>query len=222
MGAGGLGGPARGEPGAPGRALPAHPRGDGRHPGRRHVLALPARPEVLGGGREDPAREGGGLDLRHGEEGRAHEVSAPSNRLPTASLDTSRAAVRRVLWTTLLLNIVVSVSKIVVGKLSGSMSMVADGYHSLMDGTNNVVGLVVTHLAYRPPDEGHPYGHRKFETAATVLIGLALLGLAYNVMEQALGSAAHTRLPAIGLVNWIVQLGTLAVNLFVATYESWQ
>ena len=55
-----------------------------------------------------------------------------------------------------------------MGKLSGSMAMVADGYHSLTDGGNNIAGLVVTGYAYAPPDEGHPYGHRKFETAATL------------------------------------------------------
>ena len=45
--------------------------------------------------------------------------------------------------------------------------MVADGYHSLVDGSNNVIGLIVAAFAFRPPDPGHPYGHRKFETAAT-------------------------------------------------------
>ena len=48
------------------------------------------------------------------------------------------AGVRRVLLITLLLNVVVCVAKILVGKLSGSMAMVADGYHSLTDGANNV------------------------------------------------------------------------------------
>ena len=87
------------------------------------------------------------------------------------------------------------------------MSMVADGYHSLIDGANNVVGLVVTHLAYAPPDAGHPYGHRKFETAATLAIGLALLGLAYQVIEEALRPrrrhpAARGGPPQLGGHGW--------------------
>ena len=138
------------------------------------------------------------------------------------SADVAKAGVRRVLWVTLILNVVVSGSKIVVGKLTGSLSMVADGYHSLMDGSNNVIGLVVTTFAYAPPDEGHPYGHRKFETAATLLIGFALLGLAYNVVENALSAAGHSRLPEIGVINWVVMGVTLAVNLFVAAYEARQ
>jgi cation diffusion facilitator family transporter len=145
--------------------------------------------------------------------------------MATVTADTSDVAsrgVRRVLWITLLLNLVVSGSKILVGKLTGSLSMVADGYHSLMDGSNNVVGLVVTAFAYAPPDEGHPYGHRKFETAATLVIGLALLGLAYNVFEQSLSATGRTHLPEIGLLNWTVMVVTLGVNLFVASYETRQ
>lgn len=134
--------------------------------------------------------------------------------------DARKTRVRRVLWATLALNVLVSAAKITVGKLSGSMSMVADGYHSLMDGSNNVIGLIVTTFAYAPPDEGHPYGHRKFETAATLFIGLALLGVAYNVVEDALAQVASPHLPVIGAANWLVMASTLAANLFTAWYES--
>jgi cation diffusion facilitator family transporter len=129
------------------------------------------------------------------------------------------AAVRRVLGLTLLLNVLVSAGKIVVGKLSFSLSMVADGYHSLTDGLNNVVGLVVAGFAYKPPDAGHPYGHRKFETAATAFIGLALLAVAYHLVQQAFASVAATARPAVGALNWIVMGATLVVNMFVAWYE---
>jgi cation diffusion facilitator family transporter len=131
-----------------------------------------------------------------------------------------RAGVRRVLWTTLALNVVVSSGKILVGKLSGSLSMVADGFHSLVDGSNNVIGLIVLTFAYAPPDRGHPYGHRKFETAATLGIGLALLGLAYQVVAGAFASLREPRLPEIGALNWVVMAATLAMNVFVAWYEA--
>jgi cation diffusion facilitator family transporter len=134
--------------------------------------------------------------------------------------DVARAAVKRVLWTTLGLNLLVSAAKIAVGTLSGSMSMLADGYHSLIDGINNVVGIVVAGFAYAPPDAGHPYGHRKFETAATLLIGFALLSVAYHVVSEALSSVTRAHLPVVGRLNWIVMGVTLAVNLIVAWYEA--
>jgi len=98
--------------------------------------------------------------------------------------------------------------------------MVADGYHSLLDGSNNILGLIVVGWAAQPPDHDHPYGHRKFETAASLAIGLALLGLAYRVTEDALGRLASPQLPNIGPLNWAVMAVTLAVNVFVARYES--
>lgn len=133
---------------------------------------------------------------------------------------TNRHGVRGVLWVTLGLNVAVSGAKILVGTLSGSLSMVADGYHSLVDGSNNVIGLIVLAFAHAPPDRGHPYGHRKFETTATLGIGLALLGVAYRVLEGALLGMRQSRLPEIGPLNWIVMALTLGVNVFVSWYES--
>jgi cation diffusion facilitator family transporter len=140
--------------------------------------------------------------------------------MPTAELTSH--GVRRVLGITLLLNVVVSAAKILVGTLAGSMAMVADGYHSLTDGANNVAGLVVTGYAYAPPDEGHPYGHRKFETAATLAIALALLSVSYHLISEALSRSAATELPEIGPLAWAVMIVTLVVNMFVASYEARQ
>jgi cation diffusion facilitator family transporter len=133
----------------------------------------------------------------------------------------SAAGVRRVLLLTLALNVTVSVAKVVVGTLTRSLAMVADGYHSLMDGLNNVAGLVITGFAYAPPDAGHQYGHRKFETAAAVLLGAGLLGVSYHVALTGFrGVAAAAPPPAVGALNWAVMLATLAVNFGVARYEA--
>ena len=145
-----------------------------------------------------------------------------STPVAAPAMELAGSGVRRVLWITLVLNVLVSVGKIVVGKLSGSMAMVADGYHSLTDGANNVVGLVVTSFAYAPPDEGHPYGHRKFETAATLAIALALLSVSYHVISEALNKSAADRIPEIGILAWAVMVGTLVVNMFIASYEARQ
>jgi cation diffusion facilitator family transporter len=114
----------------------------------------------------------------------------------------------------------VSAGKVLVGHLSGSLAMIADGYHSLVDGSNNVIGLIVAAFAFRPPDPGHPYGHRKFETAATSLIGIALLSLAWEVLSGALARTAKPALPEISLLNWAVMGVTIGVNLFVSWYEA--
>jgi cation diffusion facilitator family transporter len=140
--------------------------------------------------------------------------------MATIDTEVQSSGVRRVLWVTLALNVAVSAGKVVVGHLSGSLAMVADGYHSLVDGSNNVLGLIVSAFAFRPPDAAHPYGHRKFETAATLVIGAALTALAWELLAGALGRATKPELPAIGLLNWLVMAATIAVNLGVSWYEA--
>jgi cation diffusion facilitator family transporter len=134
--------------------------------------------------------------------------------------DVTRNGVRRVLWTTLALNLAVSGGKIVVGTLAGSLAVVADGYHSLVDGSNNVLGLIVAAYAFAPPDRGHPYGHRKFETAAALFIGVALLLLAWELMVHALGQAGRPSAPDVGPATWAMMIATLAMNAFVTRYEA--
>jgi len=139
--------------------------------------------------------------------------------MPSLHSDVTRRGVRRVLWITLGLNLAVSGGKIAVGLLTASLAMVADGYHSLVDGSNNVIGLIVAAYAFAPPDRGHPYGHRKFETAATVVIGVALLLLSYDVLTGTLGRVHESTLPLVGPLNWTVMIATIGVNIFVSWYE---
>lgn len=135
------------------------------------------------------------------------------------SVDRSRA-VRRVLWWVLALNVGVAVAKLGYGLLIDSVSITADGFHSLFDGTSNIIGLIGLGLAARPADKSHPYGHGKYETFASAAIGALLLFAAWRV-----GSSAIVRIqdpgagPAVDGVSFVVMLLTLAVNLVVTTAE---
>ena len=89
---------------------------------------------------------------------------------PSALRPDRYAAVARVLVSVLVLNLLVATAKIVFGYTSGAISILSDGFHSLTDAGSNVVGLVGVRAAGRPPDEDHPYGHRKYETVAAAAV----------------------------------------------------
>lgn len=142
--------------------------------------------------------------------------------------DQQRArAVAWVLWVTLALNWLVAAAKILIGLLSARTTVLADGFHSLLDGANNVVALVVIRLAARPPDEDHPYGHRKFENLAAMVIGGVVVLLAWETLRLVFSSLYHGlatphQNPVGTTVDWIFVgiIGTaLLVNLGVAAYE---
>lgn len=138
--------------------------------------------------------------------------------MPSAS-DRNRS-IRRVLWVVLFLNVAVALAKLVYGILSHSAAMEADGFHSLFDGASNVIGLVGMWYAGRPADEDHPYGHDKFETFAAAVIGILLVVAGYTVGKGALDSLLGEGLPTeVTTISFVVMLGTLAVNLFVTTWE---
>lgn len=128
-------------------------------------------------------------------------------------------AVRRVLWTTLALNLLVASAKLVYGLQAGLLAMAADGVHSFLDGGSNIVGLVGVSAARRPPDRDHPYGHRKFETFAALSIGGMLLLASWEILKAAWGRLPGGTVPEVGGLGYFVMIVTMAVNLGVSLYE---
>ena len=138
---------------------------------------------------------------------------------PAAAVNRQRA-IERVLGVTLALNLAVAVAKIVYGHAVDALAIRADGFHSLTDAANNVVGIVALRLANRPPDSGHPYGHHKIEVVTASLVGVSLLAMAFDVIRSSLASLGGSApLPAIDAGAFVVLGATLAVNLIVAGYE---
>ncbi len=137
----------------------------------------------------------------------------------SASSGTS-ADVKRILWAVFGLNLLVAGAKFVWGVLSGSASMQADGIHSVFDSLGNVIGLIGIAIASRPADESHPYGHSKFETYGSLLIGLLLLVAAVEIGYSAVQGIlnGHSDVEVTG-VSFAVMAVTLVINLCVTFFE---
>ncbi len=89
--------------------------------------------------------------------------------------DISREAhVRKVTWIGLLANIALAGIKLASGYFGKSQALIADAIHSLTDTTTDLAVIAGSHFWSRPPDESHPYGHRRLETLVSVFIGLML------------------------------------------------
>ena len=87
----------------------------------------------------------------------------------------------RASWIGLAINLVLTVFKFVAGLLGNSSAMTADAVHSFSDLVTDAVAIVAFKLAGRPTDETHDYGHGKFETLASVIVGLSLIGVAIGI-----------------------------------------
>lgn len=127
--------------------------------------------------------------------------------------------VKRVLWLILFANLAVAAAKIAVGSLIRSNSLTADGFHSLTDGSSNIVGLVGIWFASKPKDEDHPYGHKKFEILAGLFIGGMLFVIGGKVIITAIDRLINPITPDITPVSIVALILTLCINIFVSTYE---
>src|SRR6185295_8993687 len=129
------------------------------------------------------------------------------------------SAIQWVLFMTFLLNLLATAAKLGVGLWSGALSLVADGLDTLFDGLSNVIGLIAVRISSQPPDEDHPYGHRKFETLAALFIAAALFITAWE-----LGRSAIERLinPQPVSVQWWTIGVLIAGSILQAITGAWE
>lgn len=105
------------------------------------------------------------------------EQSIPANQI---------GEINRATLVGMVLNIILGLAKVVIGLISHSQALLADGIHSFSDLVTDVALLLGVKYWSRPPDESHPYGHGRIETAVNLFIGGAILSVAIGIAVQAL------------------------------------
>jgi cation diffusion facilitator family transporter len=134
-------------------------------------------------------------------------------------------AVTRVVWITMALNLVNALLKLTVGALSGNLTVISDSVHGFLDASNNVVGLIALKASWRPPDENHPYGHRKYEALASLAIGGLMTLTSWEILRAVIARLSRdAELPAHrGQLAWLwiaMVLAGLAINVAISIYEA--
>jgi len=122
-------------------------------------------------------------------------------------LKTSRETyVRKVTWVGLLINIALACIKFAAGYIGRSQALTADAIHSLTDTTTDFAVIAGSHFWSRPPDESHPYGHRRLETLVTVFIGLMLAAAGIGIGWDAVSALRDKHATPPG---WIALLAAM-------------
>ena len=124
------------------------------------------------------------------------------------------------LWVVLGLNLLVAAAKLFVALSTGALAVMADAIHSAFDASSNIIGLVGLWIAARPPDRSHPYGHRKYETFATLIIGGLLLLASWEILKGATERAFTGAALDISTQSIVIAALTFPANLAVAAYET--
>jgi len=127
--------------------------------------------------------------------------------------------IRRILIIILFFNWLVAFSKLIYGLVTRSAAMTADGVHSFADGASNIIGLVGIWAASKPLDDDHPYGHKKYETVATLGIAVMLFLASFDIIKDSFLRLFHPVVPDVNIFSFSLMVVGFFINLIVMTYE---
>ena len=142
---------------------------------------------------------------------KSHRLTIWQQGLPVDMNLSREVYVRRVTWIGFIINIFLSGLKFAAGYAGNSQAVIADAIHSLTDTTTDLAVIAGSHYWSRPPDDGHPYGHRRLETLITAFIGLMLAAAGIGIGWQAI-STLHEK--QASPPAWIA-LGAALVSILV-------
>ncbi len=104
-------------------------------------------------------------------------------------------------------NVCLSGAQVAAGLLAGSQGLIADGIHSLSDLLADFVVLLANRHSHKEADDDHQYGHQRYETAASLFLGLSLLAVGIGMVWSAAGKVIH---PSTAPVQWLALYVALA------------
>jgi len=122
-------------------------------------------------------------------------------------------------WVSVVVNIFLTLAQVIGGFFANSQSLIADGLHSLSDLLSDFVVLVASHKSKKDADEDHHYGHYRYETAASLILGVMLVivgvGMLWNVGHKIVGGITVSQVQLYAL--WIA-IGTLIAKELLFKY----
>lgn len=135
-----------------------------------------------------------------------------------------RLAASRSTWVSVFVNLLLTAAQIVAGVLTKSQALVADGLHSASDLASDAIVLLANRHAHKDADEDHPYGHRRFENAASLALGLLMAAVGVGLLVSAAGRLqspeavppVHPAALAVALVTLVAKEGLFRYLLRVA------
>ena len=139
-----------------------------------------------------------------------HSTHTPAQRAVAATRST---------WVSVVVNGVLSATQIVVGVFAHSQGLIADGIHSLSDLVADFVVLLANHHSHKDADLDHPYGHQRFETGASLALGLLLLAVGVGMVWSALHKLeAPQAIATVHVAALWVAVGALAAKELLFRY----
>ena len=146
----------------------------------------------------------------HGSSSHRH---GPHHSQDAASGDSRFAQGQRITWISVGVNVVLTIMQVFVGWVAHSQSLIADAMHTLSDIVSDAFVLYANRKGAEAADAEHPYGHGRYETAASLVLGVVLAGTGIGILVTAAERLSRLdQLPPVGVAAMWAALFTLAAK----------
>ena len=122
-------------------------------------------------------------------------------------------------WVGIVCNVLLSIGKFLAGTLTGSVSITADALNNLSDASGSIVTLVGFHVAGKPADEHHPYGHARAEYLSGLVVAALILVIGLELAKSSLDKILHPAPVLFSAVAIGVLLASIAVKLWMCLFN---
>lgn len=116
-------------------------------------------------------------------------------------------------------NLFLFVIKFVIGTIVHSVSVQADGVNNLTDAGSNIISILSFHLANKPADKDHPFGHERTETIASLFVGILILVLGFETAKESISKVIHPGSIDFRIASVIILLISIIVKFWMYAYN---
>ena len=116
-------------------------------------------------------------------------------------------------------NLFLCVIKFVIGTIVHSVSIQADGVNNLTDAGSNIISILSFHLANKPADKDHPFGHERTETIASLFVGILILVLGFETAKESISKVIHPESIDFRIASVIILLISIIVKFWMYAYN---
>lgn len=119
----------------------------------------------------------------------------------------------------ILSNLLLFAGKLIVGTLSGSVSITADAMNNLSDASSSIVTFLGFKLAEKPADEDHPYGHARFEYLSGLAVAALIIVIGFELAKTSVQKILNPSAVTFSLVTVCVLIGSIAIKLWLSLFN---
>ena len=116
-------------------------------------------------------------------------------------------------------NLFLFVIKFMIGTIVHSVSIQADGVNNLTDAGSNIISILSFHLANKPADKDHPFGHERTETIASLFVGILILVLGFETVKESFSKVIHPGSIDFRIASVIILLISIIVKFWMYAYN---